>query len=133
MQQDPPVLISACKRPAACDLPTAKLPRTLPLPELAYQPSAMAASVSIPKTIYLGTFVHSVTLTELEIGEKGAIGVNEEGVIEFVERNVGLAHVHEKYGSYKDAKIVELTGNGFYFPGFIGTLRIPLSQPIPVT
>jgi guanine deaminase len=85
----------------------------------------MAASASISKTIYLGTFVHSVTLTELEIGEKGAIGVNEAGVIEFVERNVGLAHVHEKHESYKDAKVIELTGKGFYFPGFIGMSKSP--------
>lgn len=81
----------------------------------------MAASTSISKTIYLGTFVHSISLSELEIGEKGAIGVDENGVIRFVEKNVDLHAVHERHADWKDAKLVEVKGNGFFFPGFIGT------------
>lgn len=80
----------------------------------------MATSVPISKTIYLGAFVHCVSQTELEIGENGAIGVDEEGIIRFVEKNVDLHAVHEKHREWKEAKTIELAGNGFYFPGFIG-------------
>lgn len=93
----------------------------------------MAASASIPKTIYLGTFIHCVTLSALEIGEKGAIGVNEKGIIEFVERNVSLQNVRERHEGWADAKVVELRGNGFFFPGFIGMYLPPIVQKRQVT
>ena len=80
----------------------------------------MAASASISKTIYLGSFVHCETLTELDICEKGAIGVDENGVIQLVEKDVEVEKVQEKHGDWKDAKVVRLRGNGFFFPGFIG-------------
>lgn len=78
------------------------------------------AAGSLPKTIYVGTFVHSLSLSNLEIGEKGAIGVDENGTIRFVERDTELGDVHQNHSEWKDAKVVELKGDGFYFPGFIG-------------
>jgi len=81
----------------------------------------MAASASIPNTIYLGAFVHSISLSELEICDKGAIGVDSNGVIQFVERDIELAQVEEKHAEWKDAKVVKVGENGFFFPGFIGT------------
>ncbi|KAF2271816.1 guanine deaminase [Westerdykella ornata] len=81
----------------------------------------MAASSSIPKTIYLGTFVHCVSLSDLEIGENGAIGVDENGIIRFVEKDTELGHVHEKHPDWNNAEVIHLKGNGFYFPGFIDT------------
>ncbi|KAH7077883.1 hypothetical protein BKA63DRAFT_273995 [Paraphoma chrysanthemicola] len=82
----------------------------------------MAASASIQKTIYLGPFVHSQSLTELEISEQGAIGVDEKGVIAFVEKsNPDVEDIKSKDPTWKDAKIVKITGNGFFFPGFIDT------------
>ena len=39
------------------------------------------------KQVFFGTFVHSLTLAELEIGEKSVIGV-EDGKIVFIEKNV---------------------------------------------
>jgi guanine deaminase len=82
----------------------------------------MATSSPIPKKIYVGTFVHCISLSELEIGKNGAIGVDEDGIIQFVEKNVDLQQVHQKHTDWEGAKAVELTGNGFFFPGFIGTL-----------
>jgi guanine deaminase len=89
----------------------------------------MAASAPISKTIYVGSFVHSKSLTELEIGERGAIGVDEHGTIRFVERDVQggidqlLANVESQTNqdSWKDANIVDIKGTGFFFPGFIDT------------
>lgn len=83
----------------------------------------METLASIQRTVYLGTFVHSISLSELEIGEKGAIGVDENGIIQFVEKNVDLEQVHEKRADWSEAKVVELKGNGFFFPGFIGTIN----------
>ncbi|KAF2033669.1 guanine deaminase [Setomelanomma holmii] len=82
----------------------------------------MAASASIWKTIYLGSFVHSQTLTELEICRQGAIGVDENGVIDFVEKNISnISELKSKDSSWQDAKTVKIPGNGFFFPGFIDT------------
>ncbi|KAI9836079.1 MAG: hypothetical protein M1819_001693 [Sarea resinae] len=41
------------------------------------------------RTIYAGRFIHCKTRAELDICERGAIGVDENGVIVFVEREVG--------------------------------------------
>lgn len=85
----------------------------------------MAASASVPNTIYLGAFVHSISLSELEICDKGAIGVDSNGVIQFVERDIELAQVQEKHAEWKDAKVVKVGENGFFFPGFIGMYYSP--------
>lgn len=77
---------------------------------------------SLSKTIYFGAFVHSKTLKELEICEKGAIGVDEAGIIRFVERGVeSVEDVVKKYEEWKDASVVRIEGEGFFFPGFIDT------------
>ncbi|KAF2133343.1 guanine deaminase [Dothidotthia symphoricarpi CBS 119687] len=84
----------------------------------------MAASAPISKTIYLGPFVHSTSLTELEISEQGAIGVDEKGVIAFVERDVahdGVDEIKRRNQGWENAEVVSVEGNGFFFPGFIDT------------
>jgi guanine deaminase len=87
----------------------------------------MAASTPRSKAIYVGTFVHSKSLTELEIEERGAIWVDEKGIICFIERNLsggvskfaaGLKGVQDEW---TNAKVVEIKGPGFFFPGFIDT------------
>ncbi|KAF2797389.1 guanine deaminase [Melanomma pulvis-pyrius CBS 109.77] len=81
----------------------------------------MAASTPIPPTIYLGTFVHSKSLSELEICDQGAIGVDSAGVIKFVERDVvRVEDVKAKHWEWKDAEVVRVE-DGFFFPGFIDT------------
>jgi len=74
---------------------------------------------SLEKTIYVGAFVHSKSLQELEICQKGAIGVDENGTIAFVKRNVTDPEALGKDG-WESAKIVKVGENGFFFPGFIG-------------
>jgi guanine deaminase len=82
----------------------------------------MAASVSISKTIYIGAFVHSRSLTELDICESGAIGVDENGIISFVEENLAnIQDLKSQKADWKDAQTITLRGNGFFFPGFIDT------------
>jgi guanine deaminase len=79
----------------------------------------MAASAPILKTIYLGAFAHSVSLAELEICAKGAIGVDDAGVIAFVERDIDIEEVKRRHEGWNGARVVEVK-DGFYFPGFIG-------------
>ncbi|KAF2262796.1 guanine deaminase [Lojkania enalia] len=81
----------------------------------------MAASAPISPTIYFGAFVHSTSLIELELSDKGAIGVDSNGVIAFVERDVeNVEDVKGKYDEFKEARVVEVK-DGFFFPGFIDT------------
>ncbi len=72
------------------------------------------------RTIYVGRFIHCLSLTELEICEKGVIGVDAQGSIAFVERDVQDVEVEfEKYG-WRGCEVVRVDEEGFFFPGFIG-------------
>lgn len=78
------------------------------------------------KTIFIGPFVHCKSLDELDICEHGAIGVDENGVIAFIERDVGgqdADSVATKHG-WVNPKVVKIYDTGFFFPGFIGTFKI---------
>lgn len=82
----------------------------------------MAQTPASHQTIFFGPFVHCATLSELDICESGAIGVDAEGIIAFVERDVTfetLDQVSEKHG-WTDCKVVRIYDTGFFFPGFIG-------------
>ncbi|KAI4930916.1 uncharacterized protein J4E92_004750 [Alternaria infectoria] len=85
----------------------------------------MAASSPISNTVYVGPFVHSESLSTLEIQERGAIFVDSSGIIRFVEKDIQEGDlpslIQQKGDSWTDAKIVEITGTGFFFPGFIDT------------
>jgi guanine deaminase len=82
----------------------------------------MAASKPISKTIYLGAFVHSTSLTQLEICPKAAIGVDETGTIAFIEKDVSdLQALKSQHPDFQSASTITLSGSGFFFPGFIDT------------
>jgi guanine deaminase len=60
------------------------------------------------KKLFVGTFVHSLSLKELEVLEHGAIGV-DHGVIVFVEKNVESAEDVEEVKarhSFHDAEVI---------------------------
>jgi guanine deaminase len=82
----------------------------------------MAASTPISKTIYLGAFVHSTSLTTLEICPSGAIGVDESGTITFIEKNISDSQaLKSQYPAFHSARTITLPTPGFFFPGFIDT------------
>lgn len=84
----------------------------------------MAASVPISKTLYVGPFIHSTSLADLEICENGLIGVDEHGIISFVERGVSpsdIPNILTQKSGWEDPRIISIKGNGFFFPGFIDT------------
>lgn len=78
-------------------------------------------------TLFVGAFVHSIGLTELEICRNGIIGVNERGRIAFIERDVqDLTATLTKNGwtgdeSDYDVIRIDPKRNSFFFPGFIDT------------
>lgn len=73
--------------------------------------------MSLEKTVYIGTFIHCQSLTELDIVDNGAVGVDEQGKIAFVHRD---RHATSLEQGWKSAKIVDSLKHGFFFPGFIG-------------
>lgn len=78
------------------------------------------------KTIFIGPFVHCKSLDELDICEHGAIGVDENGVIAFIERHVGGqdADPIAKKHAWVNPKVVKIYDTGFFFPGFIGNFYL---------
>ncbi|KAK8170629.1 hypothetical protein BC567DRAFT_163975 [Phyllosticta citribraziliensis] len=74
------------------------------------------------KTVYVGTFVQSKSLQELDICAKGAVGVDENGRIAFTSRGFdNLEAVLKEHEGWSGAKVIEGQKNGFFFPGFIDT------------
>jgi len=76
--------------------------------------------MSLERTVYVGPFVHCVSLQELEICTTGAIGVDETGKIAFIDRDVRDGDYLCDREEWKVAKVVEIEDQGFFFPGFIG-------------
>lgn len=74
---------------------------------------------ALQKTLYIGPFVHSESLKQLDICLNGVIGVGEDGKIAFIRRDLKGAQIPVEDG-WEDAKVVRIGGVGFFFPGFIG-------------
>jgi guanine deaminase len=86
------------------------------------------------KTIYLGAFAHCTSLQEVEICEIGAIGVDSNGKIAFIERDIGdipAYELRERKEGWEKAKVVQIQDQGFFFPGFIGKSCNPLQHYFP--
>ncbi|KAK3117096.1 hypothetical protein LTR53_001901 [Teratosphaeriaceae sp. CCFEE 6253] len=76
--------------------------------------------MALEKTIYIGPFIHSDSLAELEICTNGMIGVDEEGKIAYVSRDMKGRQLPAQEG-WENAKTVYTDRHGFFFPGFIDT------------
>jgi guanine deaminase len=70
------------------------------------------------KELFVGTFVHSLSLAQLEIGENGVIGVNN-GKIVFIEKQVKDLEAIKKAHDFEGVKTTILSGSQFLLPGFI--------------
>jgi guanine deaminase len=57
------------------------------------------------KELFVGTFVHSLSLAQLEVGENGVIGV-ENGKIVFVEKNTTDLEALKKTHNFEEAKVI---------------------------
>lgn len=76
------------------------------------------------KTIYIGSYVHSLQLTQLEHVERAILCVGEKGIIEWIE-NIASEELQDllaKYGLEPDnVEVVELSPDEFLCPGLIDT------------
>ncbi|KAI9356593.1 hypothetical protein BD770DRAFT_389661, partial [Pilaira anomala] len=73
-------------------------------------------------TIYYGTLVHSLSLTELEIVKNGVLVVdNEKGVIVQVEKDVNDLDDYLETSLYQNAQVHKLGDEQFLVPGFVDT------------
>ncbi|KAK9371308.1 hypothetical protein V1509DRAFT_22155 [Lipomyces kononenkoae] len=77
------------------------------------------------RTIYFGTFVHSLALSDLQVLQSAAVGVHEDGTIEFLDENADSPEaVAEKHswpaGSYSIVS-PDPASASFFFPGFFDT------------
>jgi guanine deaminase len=77
--------------------------------------------MTVERSIYCGSFVHSLSPSELEICSSAAIGVDEHGKIAFIERDTKDGNAAAKKHGWSDVKVVQADDSGFFFPGFIGT------------
>lgn len=79
-------------------------------------------------TIYTGTFIHCPSLDTLEVLEDGAVGVDEDGTIVFVENGLPRGMIEERarhwgwgdIGMGWDLVSHVVDGKGWWFPGFVG-------------
>lgn len=80
---------------------------------------------STTNSLFIGNFIHSKTLDDLEYLHKTAIFVGEKGVIVAIESDCDQTKAEEsifpKLGwSSKDVSIHVANDHQFFFPGFIG-------------
>lgn len=83
----------------------------------------MAIQSVVLKTIYVGTFIHSVSLAELQVLKRSAVAVDESGKILLVEHPVE-ASMLEMWAKEAGTTIVEAGPGQFFFPGLIGMMQL---------
>jgi guanine deaminase len=79
------------------------------------------------KSLFLGSFIHSKSLDDLEYLHNSAVCVDENGVIVAIEKDCDLKKAEvtlfPKFGWSIEAVSVKTAKPGqFFFPGFIGWL-----------
>lgn len=72
--------------------------------------------------MFYGTLVHSLSLTEIEYLENSLLGVDENGVIAFLDKEVSSAadvdqRLEAQGWSRQDAQVVEMKRGDFLMPG----------------
>ena len=86
----------------------------------------MAVSHAFPKlrrTVYFGTFAHTVSQDYLSILEHAAVGVDEDGRIAFIKDVGDALDTTVRTNGWQDYDVVRAESSGtvgFWFPGFVG-------------
>ncbi|XP_077097137.1 guanine deaminase [Siphateles boraxobius] len=70
--------------------------------------------------VFSGTFVHSTPRAAVEILENCALGVNDEGKIAFIEKDIDLVSL-SKIWRFETSDIKQLGKNEFLMPGMVDT------------
>lgn len=72
------------------------------------------------RSLFVGTFVHCKGLQELDICLRGAIGVDEQGKIAFIERDIDDIKTITQAHGWEGSDITTARSSQFFFPGFVG-------------
>ena len=77
---------------------------------------------AMTKAIFFGRIIHSKSLKEIEIHETAALGIDENGIIQFLDPTATSAtDAVEKHKDFSTAQTVNLQPLQFLFPGLIDT------------
>lgn len=84
---------------------------------------------STGKSLFLGSFIHSKSLDELEYLHDSAVCVDEKGTIVAIETEYDLKRAEKMLfphlgWSAEDVTIKTAKAGQFFFPGFIGDLPL---------
>lgn len=74
-------------------------------------------------TVYYGAVVNPISLDTYDALSQCALGVNSDGVIDWVEQHVPSSSLQEtmvKHG-YLDAEVIDLNSGFFLLPGLVDT------------
>ncbi|KAF8938331.1 guanine deaminase [Dissophora ornata] len=71
--------------------------------------------------VFYGTFIHSVSISEIEFITDGLLFVDTHGRIARILKNVHKDQLHKVLEGVDEAKVVTLNENQFVIPGFIDT------------
>ncbi|BGP46792.1 hypothetical protein JCM10450v2_002640 [Rhodotorula kratochvilovae] len=92
---------------------------------VATSPLPTSRSSPLPRRVFHGTLVHALSLTETEYLQDALLGVDEAGVIAFVDKDVPADQVdtrlRERAWADNDAQVVRLKQGEFLMPGLIDT------------
>ncbi|KAI1612687.1 hypothetical protein EDD36DRAFT_383933 [Exophiala viscosa] len=72
--------------------------------------------------VFFGRIIHSKSLTEIEILPKASLGVDDKGIIQFLDPNVDSAiEACGRHNGFANAETIDLKPMQFLFPGLIDT------------
>lgn len=78
-----------------------------------------AQAPPLARRVFHGTLIHSLSLAEIEYLHNALLGVNEQGVIAFVEREVDEASIDKKLRErgWAGVQLVKMKRGEFLMPG----------------
>lgn len=80
----------------------------------------MTIATTMRRTVYVGTFIHSASLKELDVLEDAAVAVDDgTGKILLVKKDV-TEEVVKLWEGETGTRVVRAGKGQFFFPGFIG-------------
>ncbi|KAK4701263.1 guanine deaminase, partial [Phenoliferia sp. Uapishka_3] len=77
----------------------------------------------LPRRVFYGSLIHSLTLTNLEVLPSALLGINQAGIIAFLDKSISPDQVEAtiKSHGWEGAELVRLKRGEFLCPGFVDT------------
>ena len=89
-------------------------------------PGPVPEQAITPRRVFYGTLIHSLTLTKLEFIRNGLLGVDEAGVIAFLEKDVEAGQVGGMLAAagWDGVQVTVLNRGEFLIPGCVATILL---------